>query len=519
MDTIVKTRFGALRGDRADGVDVFKGIPFAAPPFGANRLRPPEPPAAWSGVRDALAFGPEPPQPRPDDPMISAMVPDPAVPGEDCLNLNIWSPGAGSSGLPVMVWIPGGMFEVGTGASYDGSRFARDGVVCVTINYRVGAEGFLYLEDGTANLGLLDQVAALEWVRDNIAAFGGDPDNVTIFGQSAGAMSVGTLLSMPGAKGLFRRAIAESGAADRVVSADVALRIGRELAQRLGVPATRDAIAAVPFDRLIAAQSELKAVMLAHPDPTRWGTDVVASALPWQPVVDGEVIPGYPVDEIAAGAAADVDIIVGSNTEDWQLFAVTNGIVGQVPDEVLAGDIADNGYRAVAAYRMPPEETLAAYRAAHPDADGGQLLSTIQTDWWCRIPAMRLADAHAHGQAATYMYEFAWPSPVANGLFGACHALEIGFVFDTLDKGPAQMLGPLLGIDPPRSLATAMHGAWVAFAKTGDPGWPKYELDRRATVRFDVTSRVVDDPRASERALWEELWEPSLRALVPASSR
>ena len=292
------SRPGLVRcvASRADGVDVFKGIPFAAPPFGANRLRPPEPPAAWSGVRDALAFGPEPPQPRPDDPMISAMVPDPAVPGEDCLNLNIWSPGAGSSGLPVMVWIPGGMFEVGTGASYDGSRFARDGVVCVTINYRVGAEGFLYLEDGTANLGLLDQVAALEWVRDNIAAFGGDPDNVTIFGQSAGAMSVGTLLSMPGAKGLFRRAIAESGAADRVVSADVALRIGRELAERLGVPATRDAIAAVPSDRLIAAQSELKADMLAHPDPTRWGTDVVASALPWQPVVDGDVIPGHPID-------------------------------------------------------------------------------------------------------------------------------------------------------------------------------------------------------------------------------
>ena len=168
---------------------------------------------------------------------------------------------------------------------------------------------------------------------------------------------------------------------------------------------------------------------------------------------------------------------------------------------------------------MPPEETLAAYRAAHPDADGGQLLSTIQTDWWCRIPAIRLAEAHPHGRGATYKYEFAWPSPVANGLFGACHALEIGFVFDTLDNGPAQMLGPLLGIDPPRSLATAMHGAWVAFAKTGDPGWPKYELDRRATLRFDVTSRVVDDPRASERALWEELWEPSLRALVPASSR
>jgi carboxylesterase type B len=518
VDTIINTQFGAVRGSHADGVDAFKGIPFAAPPFVANRLRPPAPPAAWNGIRDALAFGPEPPQPRPDDPSISAMVPDPAVVGEDCLSLNIWSPGVRSRGLPVMVWIPGGMFEVGTGASYDGSRFARDGVVYVSINYRVGAEGFLYLEDGTANLGLLDQVAALEWVRDNIAAFGGDPDNVTIFGQSAGAMSVGTLLSMPRAKGLFRRAIAESGAADRVVSAKVALRIGRELAWRLGVPATRDAMAALPWDRLLAAQVELKADMLAHPDPTRWGTDVVASALPWQPVIDGDVVPDHPIAAIAAGAAADVDIIVGSNTDDWQLFAVMNGILGQVTDEILTGAVADHGYRAVAAYRLPPDDTLAAYRSAHPNADPGRLLSSIQTDWWCRIPAMRLADAHTPARAATYMYEFAWPSPVANGLFGACHALEIGFVFDTLDKGPDQLLGPLLGADPPQRLATAMHAAWVAFAKTGDPGWPKYGLHRRATMRFDSVLQVVDDPRSTERALWERLWEPSSSELTLAST-
>ena len=273
----------------------FLGVPYAAPPFGANRLRPPRPAEPWDGVRDAISFGAEPPQPKPpaDDP-VAAMVWDPAEPGEDCLNLNIWTPDPAAHGLPVMVWIPGGMFEVGSGATYDGSRFARDGIVCVTINYRVGPEGFLYLADGDANLGLLDQVAALEWVRDNIAAFGGDPSNVTIFGESAGAMSVGTLLAMPRAAGLFRRAICQSGAADRVIPAETALRIGRELAARLGIEPTRDAFAAIPPDRLLLAAAELKGDLVAHPDPDRWGLEVIASLLPWQPVIDGRVLPRAP---------------------------------------------------------------------------------------------------------------------------------------------------------------------------------------------------------------------------------
>jgi carboxylesterase type B len=207
LSPVVKTRYGEVRGSVADGVDTFKGIPYAAPPFGTNRLRPPQPAGPWSGVRDALTYGAMAPH-LPYPPTVDALLPELASPGEDCLNLNIWSPDLGSVRRPVMVWIAGGMFEYhGTGASpwYDGSRFARDGVVCVTINYRVGVEGFLYLGDGIANLGLLDQVAALKWVQENIANFGGDPRNVTIFGESAGAMSVGTLLAMPCAEGLFRR--------------------------------------------------------------------------------------------------------------------------------------------------------------------------------------------------------------------------------------------------------------------------------------------------------------------------
>jgi para-nitrobenzyl esterase len=499
MDTtIIATGSGRLRGRVDGGVHSFRGIPYAAPPFGANRLRPPRPAESWSGVRDALSFGAEPPQlkPPPDHPA-SAMVWDPAEPGEDCLNLNIWTPDPEAHGLPVMVWIPGGMFEVGTGATYDGSRFARDGVVCVTINYRVGPEGFLYLADGDANLGLLDQVAALEWVRANIEAFGGDPANVTIFGESAGAMSVGTLLAVPRAEGLFRRAICQSGAADRVIDAATALRIGRELAARLGIEATRDAFAAVPPDRLLLAAAELKGDLLAQPDPGLWGLEVIASMLPWQPVIDGDVLPAAPIERIAAGSAAGVDVMAGSNTDDWKLFVIANGSLGRVTVETLTGPVATHGFETALAYGLSDKD-VAGYRAAYPGAVPGEILAAIETDWWCRIPALRLAEAHAPARSGTFMYEFAWAAPGV----GACHALEIGFVFDTLDLGPNQMLGPMLG-GAPHALADAMHCAWVAFAMTGEPGWTRYDPVRRATMRFDTVNRVVEDPRAFERGLWD----------------
>jgi carboxylesterase type B len=286
------------------------------------------------------------------------------------------------------------------------------------------------------------------------------------------------------------------------MSAATARRVGQHLAERLGVQATREAIAAVPVDRLLAAQAELKGELLAHPDPERWGGEVVTSLLPWQPVVDGDVIPAPPIERIAAGAGAHVDVVVGTNTEDWRLFRVADGTIDRITDEMLTGPVAVHGYQSLAAYGLPVETALAAYRAAHPAASPGDLLAAVQTDWWCRIPAIRLADAHAGGPAATFMYEFAWRSPAFNGLVGACHALEIGFVFDTLDKGPDQMVGLLLGAAPPQPLADAMHAAWVAFATHGDPGWPKYDLSRRATIRFDTTSEVVDDPRSVERELW-----------------
>jgi para-nitrobenzyl esterase len=471
-------------------------------------MRPPRRSEPWTGVRDALVFGAEPPQPRMPAGASEAqdLAWDPAEPGEDCLNLNVWTPKLEAAArLPVLVWIPGGMFEVGSGASYDGSRFARDGVVCVTINYRVGPEGFLFLEDGTPNLGLLDQIAALDWVRDNIAVFGGDPTAVTIAGESAGAMSVGTLLSIPAARGRFRRAVAESGAAHRVIDVGTARLIARDFATRLGVEPTLAAMTDVPWPTMLGASMTMKGDLMAEPDPDRWGLDVVASLLPWQPVVDGSLVPVRPIDAIAAGASHDIEVIVGSNVDDWRMFRILSGDLDKVTDDVLTGPVSKHGYLTAEAYGLPVAEGVAAYKAILPDAGPGDLLAAIETDWWCRIPAIRVAESRLDATAGTWVYEFSWPSPVFEGQLGACHALEIPFVLDTLDLGPRQMVGGLLGPEPPQQLATEMHGAWVRFISTGDPGWPRYGAERRATMRFGTPSMVVDDPRAAERAIWDSV--------------
>jgi para-nitrobenzyl esterase len=492
-EVVVRMRRGQLRGQVVDGVASFKGVPYAAPPFGVNRFRPPQPAVPWSGVRDALDYGPTVPKP-PYAPPFADILAEPAIAGDECLNLNVWTPDAGAAGLPVLVWIHGGSFVNGSGAvpSYDGARFARDGVVCVTINYRLGVDGFLFLDDGVANLGLLDQVAALRWVHENIAAFGGDPGRVTIAGESAGGMSVTALLSMPRAEGLFRRAIAQSGAGHHALTPETARLVGGYLAEKLGVEATRDAIAQVPLERLVEAQFALCAEPFVAPDPARW-REIALNSMAFEPVTDGDVLPALPIDCVATGAGAGVDLLLGSNTEEHRFFLVPTGAVDVADEQFLAALAAGYGL---------PENAIDLYRSARPGAIAGDVLAAVATDWFFRIPAVRLAEAHSKGGAANHVYEFAWRSPQFDGRLGAGHVVEIAFAFDNLHEETSE---PLHGAGPPQALADEMHGAWVAFATSGDPGWPRYEPSRRAVMRFDTPSALVEDPARDERLVWEGL--------------
>lgn len=493
-EPIVSTGAGRLRGSVSDGVYSFKGISYAAAPVGPHRLQEPQPPAPWDGLRDALRFGPKPPQ-ADYPPMVAALIPPELTPaGDDCLTLNIWTPELNSGRLPVMVWIPGGLYEYhATGASpwYDGRAFARDGVVLVSINYRVGALGFLHLNDGISNLGLLDQVAALQWVRDNIAGFGGDPGKVTIFGESAGGLAVGTLLAVPSAQGLFSRAIVESGGGQHVTSPATAERIGRRFAELAGVPFERDAIADLSAAKIIYAQNALRGELQNNPDPAFWG-EVLGTGLPWQPTIDGAVLPELPLEAVRKGASKDVGLLAGSNTEEWRLFTVPAGAIDQIPLPVVTG--------ALAGFGLNPEAALTSYKDLYPGASIGDIFTAVMTDWYWRIPALRLVQAHSAQSATggTYAYEFGWRSQQFDGRLGACHAIEIPFVFDTL--GPSSR--PLLGDSPPQELANNMHRAWIDFATTGDPGWAPYEATRRTAMRFDTMSRPVRDLLIGEDTIW-----------------
>jgi para-nitrobenzyl esterase len=487
----VKVRQGVIRGRERDGMFSFLGVPYAAAPFGAQRMKPPAPAPAWDGVRDAVQFGPtapKPPYPAPLD----TVLPEPVIPGEDCLNLNVWTPQPGGRGLPVFVWIHGGGFTNGSGGIYDGAAFARDGVVCVTINYRLGADGFLYTGEGPANLGMLDQVAALEWVQDNIAAFGGDPAQVTIGGESAGAMSVTTLMAMPAGGGLFHRAIAQSGAGHHALTAATAARVAGYLAESLGVEASHEGIASVPLDQLVAAQSALAAETQASPDPERWG-EIINNLMVFEPVIDGTVLPSLPIDGLRAGCSSHVQLLIGSNTEEFGLFLVPSGAWGFIDDTMLAG--------AAGAYGLAPA-ALDVYRSNRPGAAPGAVLNAVGSDFFFRVPAIRAAEARFAADAKTYLYEFTWRSPQFDGNLGACHAAEIPFVFDDLDS---PIHHGLIGPDAPQAVADAMHGAWVRFITTGDPGWAPYTQTRRAVMRFDVDCDVADDPRADERKLWTDI--------------
>ncbi|GGV12763.1 carboxylic ester hydrolase [Actinomadura cremea] len=487
MEPVVRTQHGRVRGITRDGVTAFLGVPYAAPPFGPNRFRAPRPPEPWDGVRDATEYGPTAPKPGYAGPF-RTLLPDPEIPGEDCLNLNVWTPEPGATGLPVMVWIHGGAFVNGSGAvpTYDGRNFARDGVVCVTINYRLGVEGFASLPGAPLNRGLRDQIAALEWVRDNIAAFGGDPGRVTVFGESAGAMSVTTLLSLD--LGLFRRAITQSGSGSIAQDPDDALLVAKEIAARLGVEPTAEGFAALDPSAILPVQAAVSGEVSALPDPGRWGATTAAGGMALTPVLDGELLAHRPEDAIAAGAGRDADLLTGYTAEEFRLFLMPTGVAAVLTHDLVGAATAGMG--------VPPA-VAAAYRDRHPGLSAGELMATIITDSLFRMPAHRTAAGHTANGGRTWMYEFGWRSP--NHDLGACHALELGFMFDTLEPDSA-----LAGPNPPQALADAMHRAWVRFAADGDPGWEPFDVPARTVRVFDgEANATVRDPRGAERELWD----------------
>ncbi len=477
---VVATPYGAVRGRYEDGVAVFRGVPYAAPPFGARRFRPPVPPEPWDGIRDAGAFGPTAPKPPYSD-AFARYLSDPDIPGDDCLNLNVWTPEPGPGArLPVLVWLHGGALTRGSSAVpvYDGRSFARDGVVCVSVNYRLGVEGYGLFPDAPANPGLRDQLAALEWVRESIGAFGGDPDRVTLAGQSAGAISVGALLAAPRARGLFRRAVLQSGppeAADR----EKVRRMVRRMAGRLRVPATAEAFAAVDRDLLLRAQAEAG----------RLGSPVLGGPA-FGIVVDGDLVPRDPLDALTdGGAAPGVGLLMGWTRDEYRLWLVPGGLLERVD---RLGAVALAGARARCHCGV---DVTRGYRALHPGAGTAEIVGQLVTDHLLRRPLHRLADARP---GSSYVYEFAWPSN-RPGL-GACHALELGFVFGTGETPESRKLA---GEGAPAALADAMHGAWVRFATNGDPGWEAWDATHPVRVFDAGPPRTVCGPRDRELALWD----------------
>jgi para-nitrobenzyl esterase len=497
---IITVSDGRLEGAFRDGLYLFKGIPYAAPPTGDRRWLPPQPVEPWTGIRPAKETGaiciqPVPPVPPP------GMLPEEEPQSEDCLFLNVLTPGLDGAHRPVMVWIHGGAFTMGSGsqAMFDGSGLAKKGnVVFVSLNYRLGEFGFLRLKEitggavpATGNEGLLDQIAALQWVRKNIAAFGGDPDNVTVFGESAGAMSIGCLMAMPAAKGLFRKAILESGVGSTAVPEKRATEVAEKLLKILGVdPRDAAALRKITPQRILEADEQLR-------QPTAPGGAVRLTVM--APVIDGETIPDVTNEMAKRGAARDVVALVGTNLDEYRLFTMmeppdfdlNDAALTKRLDEFLA---AEDIPRVVAAYRQSLE-------GRGEIADNRNVWSAIQTDMMFRIPAVELLEAQtAHGQKV-YSYLFTWRNPNGNPL-GACHAIEIGFVF-----GQYEPLFCGTGPDADR-LSECVQDAWLSFAHHGDPSgecmgqWPPYGTERN-TMLLGKDSRVEAAPYDDVRAIWE----------------
>ncbi len=473
----VETQSGRVRGRWRETTGsgenarsaAFLGIPFAEAPVGELRFAAPVPKAPWQGVRDALEFGAT---AQRGDPGVT-LIPEPSIAGESTLNVNVFTPSPAAaepgSGLPVLVWIHGGGYFAGSPASewYDGRGFNRDGVVTVTISYRLGFDGFGWIEGAPTNRGVRDWLLALEWVQQNIAAFGGDPGRVTIAGQSAGGGAVLTLLGMPRAQHLFHGVYAISGAlAD--VSEQRAKGFAREMAAVAGVEATRDGFASIEEDRLLELQKKATAL-----SPSSMST-IIEEGLPLGPAVDGELIPRPTRESLRAGVGAEKPLVMGATDDEFSMaMSDAARMLRWVPRGLLLGKLG------------VAKDRRTAYLAANADVVAlgkARLAGRVLTDRMFRTAVVRVAGDREG--APTWLYRFAWPS----GHFGfAEHCLDVPFFFDCLD-GPA--MRPLAGPNPPQQLAEEVHAAAVAFIKTGDPGWPAHDANAIARV-FDVPTRDI----------------------------
>jgi para-nitrobenzyl esterase len=497
----VKTGAGKVRGTLEGSIQVFKGIPYGASTAGERRFSPPARAPHWTGVREAVELGPRAPQLDSSfhgqvPPEVEVMSRDEQM-SEDCLRLNVWTGGLGAAERrPVMVWLHGGGYTSGSGGFviYDGLELARKhNVVLITVNHRLSALGYLYLAglDGeryasASNLGNLDIIAALEWVHENVAAFGGDPGNVTIFGQSGGGGKVSSLMAMPAAKGLFHRAIVQSGAAVKGLSREAATRTAEAYMGRLNLkPGQVEELQKLPFEQLMAATT---------PGST--------PPLNFAPVVDGRTLPTDPFDPAAPELSAQVPLLIGSVETEVTFF----------PRQVL-DPIDGDSLNARLKQTLPGasatqlEQLLTAYRAGRPAASNTDLYLIIASDVFRGGVVTEAERKAAQGKAPVYHYYFTWRSPVREGKLRSFHTLEIPFVFDNVDAAQA-----MTGTGPDRHpLATRMASAWTAFARTGNPAcpqlppWPAFDAKQRATMIFDNTCQVVNDPHGEEQRLLRQI--------------
>jgi para-nitrobenzyl esterase len=495
MDTVVRTLAGPVEGRVREGILLFAGIPYAVPPVGALRFEKPRPHEGWREPLSATRFG----NAAPQNAGAGLTSSPPRRMGEDCLSLNVTTPALDDAGRPVLVWLHGGGFRTGQGGIpwYNGASFAKQGdIVTVSINYRLGALGFANLAElgaPTSSIsGILDQIAALEWVRDNVAAFGGDPNKVTVAGESAGAMSVGVLLGCPAADGLFRGAIAQSGAAHHILDGHASRAISGLLCEKLGAH-DLESLRALPAEKLLEAQQQVEAELVGK---SHLGAADVSGAggMPFQPSLDGSVLAQPPLDAVRGGASSDVALLIGTNAQEATLWHQ-----GETDERRLE--------KIVGRYLPDSAKALDAYHRDHPTASPFDVLIALTTDYMFRIPALRLAEAHAANGGATWNYLFSWRSRAFGGRLGATHALEIPFTFNNLDRAGVETFlgeGPL-----PHSLAADMHTSWIAFIRQGDPNaaeipeWPRFDEKRRALMEFGDKVAVREDPFPESRLLWE----------------